>query len=318
MTKIEKSCKHCGSNFIIEYDSKGSGSGNAQRRAYCSKACKKDWIKKPENGRKQKVSCVICNSDFYLPPSQAVHRVTCSKRCYGLHIASINRKHSETVRKCAQCGLDFVCLENSRQKFCNPACFNVSQSQKITRVCEICSRTMTMKPSCTARFCSLVCRRKGQSLGLVKSHTNGRSGRRSDIKDSPYFKSSLEADFARYCIVLGIQFEYEKHVFEVHLEDGKKRFYTPDFYIPSEKQYIELKGIKLSTSSFSQKINSNSVAREALLKEGVNIKVVYMSDFYAMLKNMDLYDKIQNLEHRHYGKTAHLVLRHEDRQARSP
>lgn len=317
MTRIEKSCKHCHSNFFIEYDPSGSGSGNAQRKSYCSDECKKAWIKDPNNGNKQRVVCLICKNEFYLPPSQASNRTTCSKKCYGIHISSVNRKYDEVKKSCQFCKVEFACLTNSKQKFCSSTCFSKSQDKKEARNCEVCSCEMKLKPSSSTRFCSKICSRKAQSLGLIKSHVNGRSGKRIDIPNSPYFKSSLEADFARYCLALGIEYEYEKQVFEVILKDGSKKYYTPDFYIPTENQYVELKGLKLSSSSFSKKINSNSEARDALVNSGVNVKVIYMNDFYDMLKSIDLYGKISNLENRNYVKTAQLILRHEDRQPRS-
>jgi hypothetical protein len=102
----------------------------------------------------------------------------------------------------------------------------------------------------------------------------------------------------------------------VELQGGKKRYYTPDFYLPSTDVYVELKGVKEGNSKFSKKINSNSSARNALISSGTNITVLYMVDFYAMLKSLHLYDKIPNLENRSYGKTAHLIKAHAYSRAR--
>ncbi len=146
---------------------------------------------------------------------------------------------------------------------------------------------------------------------MVKSHTCGRSGWRLDIVDSPYFKSSLEADYARYCNYSNIKYEYEKHVFEVKLSESTK-FYTPDFYLPETDEFIELKGVRLSANAFSKKINSNSHVREALQAQGTRIKVIYMDDFYSFLREHHLYDKIPNLENKHYGNTACFIKTHKD------
>lgn len=108
----------------------------------------------------------------------------------------------------------------------------------------------------------------------------------------------------------------EKKVFEVKLPNVT-RFYTPDFYLPESCQFVELKGARISNSSFSKKINSNSLSRERLLEQGVNIRVIYMDDFYDMLKQQDLYDTIPNLENKNYGATAHLIVTRKNSEDRS-
>lgn len=311
MMRIEKTCKHCGKSFFVEYVANGSGSGNATRRKYCSQKCKKDWYKIPENGTKQKVECKICSKEFYFPHSQAKNRVTCSKECYAKHMAFVNTRHAKIKKQCNSCLNPFEVNENSAQKFCSPDCFSKSLCDKKEIFCEVCNNKLTVKKSATTRFCNKICSRKGQSLGLIKSHTNGRTGWRTDIRDSPYFKSSFEADYARYCIYKNIRFEYEKKVFETEV-NGKKRFYTPDFYLPDSDEFIELKGIRESENLFSKKLNSNSAARESLDSTNVKIKVVYMNDFYSMLRSSDLYNKIPNLENKDYGRTAHLIKTYKD------
>jgi hypothetical protein len=42
-----------------------------------------------------------------------------------------------------------------------------------------------------------------------------------------------------------------------------------------------------------------------------------MDDFYEMLKQQDLYDKIPNLENKNYGATAYLIVTHKDSKDRS-
>ena len=311
MKRIEKTCEYCKKIFYVEYVVNGSGSAGSARKKYCSVKCKKAWYKIPENGSKQKVECKICGKEFYLPHSQAKNRVTCSKKCYAKHISSVNTRHAKIQKQCNNCHKHFEINENSTQKFCSPDCFSKSLYDRKDVFCEVCNSKLTVKKSAMTRFCNKICSRKGQSLGLIKSHTNGRTGWRVDIQDSPYFKSSLEADYARYCIYLNIRFEYEKKVFETEV-NGKKRFYTPDFYLPDSDEFIELKGVRESENLFSKKLNSNSAARESLNSTNTKIKVVYMNDFYSMLRSSDLYDKIPNLENKDYGRTAHLIKTHKD------
>ena len=84
--------------------------------------------------------------------------------------------------------------------------------------------------------------------------------------------------------------------------------------MPELDEYVELKGVRESENSFSKMLNSNSQARETLRDLGVNIKVIYMNDFYEMLKTTGLWEKITNLENKNYAKTVHLIRTHKDQQ----
>lgn len=53
------------------------------------------------------------------------------------------------------------------------------------------------------------------------------------------FRSGLEARYAKLFDTLGIEWLYEPEGY--HLSDGTN--YLPDFYLPEQKQYFEVKGI---------------------------------------------------------------------------
>ena len=63
------------------------------------------------------------------------------------------------------------------------------------------------------------------------------------------FRSSWEANYARYLNYRGIEWKYEEEYFETLY--GK---YTPDFYLPREDKYIEVKGKDQYYSLQNQKI----------------------------------------------------------------
>lgn len=66
-------------------------------------------------------------------------------------------------------------------------------------------------------------------------------GKRADL-DYGYFRSKWEANYARYLTQLEIEWKYEPKTFWF---DGIKSGtvnYTPDFYIPAEDTWIEVKG----------------------------------------------------------------------------
>ena len=117
------------------------------------------------------------------------------------------------------------------------------------------------------------------------------------------FKSSLEADYARYCNFLNVEFQYEQKTFEIIDETGKARHYTPDFYIPSKDLYIETKALRND-----KKFESNLKSLDLVKKMGFNIEAVFMTDFYNELKEKGIYEKIDNLENRDYKRTKCLIV----------
>lgn len=56
-----------------------------------------------------------------------------------------------------------------------------------------------------------------------------------------WFKSSWEANFAKWCDLSGIKWEYELKAFLLEI-NSKKTNYTPDFYLPEFDVWIEIKG----------------------------------------------------------------------------
>jgi len=65
-------------------------------------------------------------------------------------------------------------------------------------------------------------------------------GKRKDL-DNAYFRSSWEANIARYFNLVGIEWEYEPKQFEFPVKRGCVS-YKPDFYLPKEDVWIEVKG----------------------------------------------------------------------------
>ena len=56
-----------------------------------------------------------------------------------------------------------------------------------------------------------------------------------------WFKSSWEANFAKWCDGSGIEWKYEPKAFKLEL-NNKTTHYTPDFYLPEFDLWIEVKG----------------------------------------------------------------------------
>jgi hypothetical protein len=229
MSVVEKQCKHCGCTFQFDYEPNGKGSGNRLRRPYCTVECavahRKLMSRAPMSSRLAK-TCVECGDEFYVPKCHS-DRELCSNACRYKHTAKALTRNETSTRLCTQC-LDPFSTKDADRKFCSPKCFAASRLNKHTVTCEVCSAPIVTKKSYVPRFCSKRCTNEAQSRGMVASHVNGRSGFRSDIPNSPYFKSSFEADYYRCCLHLGEVPLYEHRSFHVVI-DGAEKCYTPDF-----------------------------------------------------------------------------------------
>jgi protein involved in sex pheromone biosynthesis len=73
------------------------------------------------------------------------------------------------------------------------------------------------------------------------TYSRGKVGKRSDL-GGQYFRSAWEANVARWLNLQNIRWEYEPKTFEFTKIRKGSRFYTPDFYLPDEGRFIEVKG----------------------------------------------------------------------------
>jgi hypothetical protein len=71
------------------------------------------------------------------------------------------------------------------------------------------------------------------------SRTKG--GKRKDLNNI-YFRSSWEANIARYYNFLGIEWQFEPKTFVFANITRGSVSYTPDFYLPKEDKWVEVKG----------------------------------------------------------------------------
>lgn len=68
-----------------------------------------------------------------------------------------------------------------------------------------------------------------------------KSGKRSDIGDT-YFRSAYEANYARFLNWQKTKWEYEVKTFWFEKIKRGTRSYTPDFWLPEEGVFHEVKG----------------------------------------------------------------------------
>lgn len=67
------------------------------------------------------------------------------------------------------------------------------------------------------------------------------SGKRKDLDDT-FFRSKTEANYARYLKFVNVKWEYEPKMFVFEKIRRGNISYTPDFYLPEEDRWVEVKG----------------------------------------------------------------------------
>ena len=86
---------------------------------------------------------------------------------------------------------------------------------------------------------------KNGTLNPMKNQNNPYSrtkgGKRKDLNNI-YFRSSWEANIARYYNYIGIEWQFEPKTFVFKNITRGSVSYTPDFYLPKEDKWIEVKG----------------------------------------------------------------------------
>jgi len=294
-------CKNCNLEFIVKFKMSDQGSIAKCNKLYCSKFCKKDFYKKNGNKKSIKLKCNYCDNFYHKPMSLSLNSKFCGRSCQNKYYAKSHKKEKKKIN-CIQCNKEFLVIESSKRKFCSQKCSHNSQkSEKKLFTCAVCKKESYISKTDNRTYCGRNCQYKAQSLGMIKIPTKGRSGYRVDLPKTMYFKSSLEADYARFLIYKNISFKYENKCFELK-DKEKTRRYTPDFYLEKEDLYIELKAGRKD-----KKFSKNLECMQLMKNIGYNIKVLYMADFYEMLKKENLYEEIPNIERRNYKKSKHLI-----------
>ena len=115
------------------------------------------------------------------------------------------------------------------------------------------------------------------------------------------FRSGLEIAISKELDLNKVKYEFETIKLKYTVPE-KVHTYTPDFYLEKEDLYVELKAGRRD-----KKYSKNLECVQLVKNIGYNIKVIYMSEFYDMLKKENLYEEIPNIERRNYKKSRHLI-----------
>ena len=118
--------------------------------------------------------------------------------------------------------------ENTKKKssISHKALVNKPNVTKYDYCCKKCANPIHWR---TALYGNGTCRRCNM-LGDLRCEYN-----------NDMFRSSWEANFAKWCDCSGIKWAFEPKAFDVIINE-KGRTYTPDFYLPEFDLWIEVKG----------------------------------------------------------------------------
>lgn len=263
--------------------------------------------------------CINCNIDFnanYYDTLKGMG-LYCSKKCHIEFKKKQNLINGVLVTKvCKECNKEFITnrgeISKGGGKYCSTICANkgntgvnnVKYKPKLSITCEECGEAFSIH-SChksRTKYCSRRCaglnkyKIKLQSFNTGKQR--GKGGKRSDL-DNMYFRSSWEANYARYLnfLVLHnkiIRWEYEVDTFEfINIKRGTK-FYTPDFKVYNTNGTIEYHEVK---GWMDQK---SKTRMKRMAKYYPNIKVLIIDKIWFRKNGKNLQNLIPNWETKVY------------------
>jgi len=230
LKKIDKYCKNCHKQL---WESNKTG--------YC-RTCFNKIVKKTVKDS----YCIDCGA--------LLNKYKPGKRCY-----SCNRKHQLKINPligkknpnwkggiifkkhfCEHCGKEISISSWYKNKLCNSCSRGGSNNcnwKGGLPKCIDCGKKLST-------YTATRCKKCANKHNSGKNHHNyGKSVK--NIKKIKYgsiwFRSSWEANFAKWCDLSGIKWEYEPKAFELIIKN-KETTYTPDFYLPEFDLWIEIKG----------------------------------------------------------------------------
>jgi hypothetical protein len=239
-----------------------------------------------------KINCLYCNKLHRTKKSSGKF---CSISCGSKwnHENNINFKKTlknlkndtkeKILKKCSFCNKEYFVrpCQNKRTKYCSKTCkssaiYNKYKNKMIENAKKVCTGRIAPNRGIP---------HKKEALKKIMAHSSKRPNGYWGISYKPYvckngkklnLKSSYEILFVEFLEKNNIDFEYEPEQFL--LDNGKA--YIPDFYIPSQNKWYEIKGYA----------NHKSIEKYNLFKKKYghfNICILYSKDLEEKF-NIDL------------------------------
>lgn len=252
-----RQCRGCKKEFVPRHV------GGRHKGIYCSREC---------NGKDRYVqaACPTCGREFTYRLGDP--RKYCSQPC-AVHGGSQNAswKGGKVRVQCTICGIGFETFPSTSDRtVCSQVCFGKQRSVKSVGkanpnwrgataqvACSRCGKETRIRTSsrAVANYCSKSCFVEGEFKGrdakrwsTAWGKGNKKVGKRIDL-NGQFFRSSWEANYARYLNFLKVrgevlEWKYEARTFEFDKIRKGTRFYTPDFevIVPNGTEYHEVKG----------------------------------------------------------------------------
>lgn len=167
----------------------------------------------------------ICNKEFDIQPSDP--KVYCSRRCAAL-VNSLGRHHASSTKLRISAS-----LKGRRYP-------NRSKTPPRFSLCLYCWKEFRWRywraAANPVKYCSVSCLMKDVgSRPTSPRAARAKAGIRPDLGDH-YFFSRWEANYVRVLNFLGKKWIFQPRVFRLRSQN-----YTPDFYLPEDDAYIEIK-----------------------------------------------------------------------------
>ena len=197
------------------------------------------------------------------------NEIDCSKwtilhRLKEYNISTRKKENCRKIIKCDMCGKELWKYEYDLKKykhfFCSNKCYlkhrslyNPAKRKDVQEKMSISAKKRKNESnyidgrSLKDYFCKVCCKKIDKITGLYgKQHClNCHLSLFNYVSRIKYnntiFKSSWEANFAKWCDLSGIKWEYEPRPFILILNNKKTRYF-PDFYLPEFDIWIEIKG----------------------------------------------------------------------------
>ncbi len=182
--------------------------------------------------------CVICGKDFYY---KHVSHTTCGRKC-GIILRDKNLGYIKHNIPCFICGKT-VKVKDSKFKsqkhvFCSRECYGEHRSSIMKT-----DKNPTLNKGHTLKTRKKISKKAAERMTNKKdtkeNYKISVSGKRKDLGDQ-FFRSSWEANYARYLNFKKEKWEFEPKTFFFKNVKRGALSYTPDFFV--DNKIIEIKG----------------------------------------------------------------------------